>query len=155
MGKWSHYLANAFWCLEFITSVYGFVLDWRFSGTLLTTMLSIPPSAALHIFGSLATVGLIFLIYHNIVWFSRRTKRHRFYELRSYVHAVQSSTRETRAANIAIFKKKVAAFKVPVPKGRDTRTFENWFPEIAALIETKSLKEARKFDIDKFMEGKP
>ena len=129
-------------------------MDRLFDGSLVAGFLGFAPIAQ-SIFVPLAVVGFFFLIYHNIVWFSRRTKRYKFYELRRYVHAVQSSTRETRAGNIAIFKKKVAEFGVPVPQGRDTRTWENWFPEMIAMIETKSLKEAKKFDIDKFMEGKP
>lgn len=154
MGRWYHYLGNAFWGFEFVFSVHEIVMDRLFDGSLVAGFLGFAPIAQ-SIFVPLAVVGFFFLIYHNIVWFSRRTKRYKFYELRSYVHAIQSSTRETKQGNMAIFVKKLEAFKVDAPPITEYRIWANWFPEITALIETKSLKEAREFDIDKFMEGKP
>ena len=154
MGKWFHYLGNAFWGLEFVFSIHEIVMDWKFDGSLLANMLGIAPYAQ-SIFVPLAIVGFFFLMYHNIVWFSKRTKRYRFYELRPCVDKIISSKREERHTNMAIFAKELERFKVKSPTITDTRTWTFWLPHMAALIQTKSLKEARKLDPAKLVEEMP
>ena len=141
---------------QIIGGALYFHLEWLLGENMSVVIASILRIAGLWVFMS-GTIYLLWLIYCDLYPPRRFSKLTRYVDniLPKEDEKININKRGTKAFYRAELCGKLERFGIKTPDIYDHRIWANWFPLIMGLAGNCDLKEARKLDPEKLMEGKP